>query len=52
MDDDEQLLDEQQGEVQESGGPVVTVPTWEGPVSVLAEAASHWDLRIWGPACW
>lgn len=41
--------EEQQQEEQEPpAGPVVTVPTLEGPVTAPAEAASHWDLRIWG----
>ncbi|GAA2441487.1 hypothetical protein [Streptomyces glaucus] len=43
MDEEEQRQDE-----QPAGGPVVTVPTLEGPVSAPAEAASHWDVRIWG----
>jgi hypothetical protein len=42
--------DEQQQEEGQGGGPVVTVPTLDGPVTAPAEAASHWDLRIWGQA--
>lgn len=42
--------DEQQQEDEQVSGPVVTVPTLEGPVSAPAEAASHWDVRIWGRA--
>ncbi|WP_316740449.1 hypothetical protein [Streptomyces sp. MK7] len=28
-------------------GPVVTVPTLDGPVTAPAEVASQWDLRDW-----
>jgi hypothetical protein len=41
---------EQQDEQEPARGPTVTVPTLEGPVTAPAEAASHWDLRIWGRA--
>ncbi|MFE1430373.1 hypothetical protein ACFW6C_33115 [Streptomyces fungicidicus] len=43
--DDEQLPDEQQDE--QPRGPVVRVPSRVGPVEAPAEAASHWDERIW-----
>ncbi|MEU2288053.1 hypothetical protein ABZ614_40135 [Streptomyces sp. NPDC013178] len=45
------VVDEEEQEEQPRG-PVVTVPTLNGPVTAPAEAASHWDLRIWGRRCW
>lgn len=42
--------DEEQQDEQPAGGPVVTVPALDGPVTAPAEAASHWDERIWGRA--
>ncbi|WP_167533941.1 hypothetical protein [Streptomyces marokkonensis] len=42
--------EEPQDEQEPATGPVTTVPTVEGPVQAPADAASHWDARIWGRA--